>query len=65
MDGGQTQEQMHRKVISLAHALTMRGSDVASFVEFPPPRGLGGDRMTDKWTNGWSTEAQMDGHTEK
>ena len=28
--------QMHRKIILLSHTLTMRGSDVASLVEFCP-----------------------------
>ena len=32
MDG----QRMHRKIMLLSHTLTMRGSDVASLVEFHP-----------------------------
>ena len=31
-----TDGQMHRKIMLLSHTLTMRGSDVASLIEFCP-----------------------------
>ena len=36
MDDGHTDGQTDRKIILLLHTLTMRGSDVASLVEFCP-----------------------------
>ena len=38
---------MHRKIMLLLHTITMRGSHVASLVEFHPR--LGGDSVTDRW----------------
>ena len=35
-DDGCKDELMHRKIMLLSHTLTMRGSDVASLVEFCP-----------------------------
>ena len=48
---------MHEKKMLLSHNPTMRGSDVASLVELH----LGGDIVTNKWTDGGCT----DGRTEK
>ena len=39
----------------LSHTLTIRGSDVASLVEFRPS-GLGGDRVLDRWRDDGSEE---------
>ena len=36
MDDGCIDEQMQGKIMLLSHTLTMRGSDVASLVEFCP-----------------------------
>ena len=36
MDDRRTDERTHGKVMLLSHTLTMRGSDVASLVEFCP-----------------------------
>ena len=35
-DIGHTEGQTHRKIVLLPHTLTIRGSDVASLVEFRP-----------------------------
>ena len=45
----------------LSHTLTMRGSDVASLVE--SPSGLGGDSVTDRWTDDGCTEKMLLSHT--
>ena len=36
MDNGCMDGHIHRKIMLLPHTLTMRGSDVASLVEFRP-----------------------------
>ena len=41
------------KIMMLSHTLNIRGSDVA-MVEFR--RGLGGDSVTDRWTDGGRTK---------
>ena len=35
-DAGCIDKLTHRKIMLLSHTLTMKGSDVASFVEFRP-----------------------------
>ena len=36
MDHGHTEGQTHRKIMLFSYTLTIRGSDVASLVEFRP-----------------------------
>ena len=55
-DDGCTDERMEKMLLS--HNLNMRGSDVASLVEF---RGLGGDSVTDKWMD----DGRTDGRTHR
>ena len=53
-------DERTEKIMLLSHTFTMRGSDVASLVEFHLHGGLGEDNLTDR-----QTDAQKDGRTQK
>ena len=51
----------HGKVMLLSQILTIRGSNIhCNKFGWIPPSSLGGDSLTDRWT-----DAQADGRTEK
>ena len=60
-DYGRTADWTHGKIMLLSHILTMRGSDVASFVEFRPV--VRSDSVTDRRTRltGGRPGARTDG----
>ena len=56
-DGGRTDA---RKIMLLSHTITMRGSDVASLIEFRL-QCLGGDSVADKWMDDGLTDGRPHG----
>ena len=49
-------DERTEKIMLLSHTFTMRGSDVASLVEFHLHGGLGEDNLTDRQTDDGRTE---------